>query len=178
MPPEIRPRAVFERLFGVMDGERDPAKRRARQLSAKAFSTWCWRMRSASSAHSAAPTAASSTNTCLPSATSKSGFKDRSGTQRVSPRRVDRAFVQRTDGFRRACAHHDAGFADAGVSDRFHARGDGASGIEQSPRIVRPRSGSAKRHHGLTHHQGDKEKIEKGDADQLLSHSAIRLSAG
>jgi len=30
MPPEIRPRAVFERLFGSAEGERDP-KRRARQ---------------------------------------------------------------------------------------------------------------------------------------------------
>ena len=30
MPPEIRPRAVFERLFGSADAERDP-KRRARQ---------------------------------------------------------------------------------------------------------------------------------------------------
>ena len=26
-PPEIRPRAVFERLFGVADDEKDPAKR-------------------------------------------------------------------------------------------------------------------------------------------------------
>src|SRR4029453_9483555 len=36
-PPEIRPRAVFERLFGATDQEKDPAKRRRLQSYEKSI---------------------------------------------------------------------------------------------------------------------------------------------
>ncbi len=48
-PPEIRPRAVFERMFGAADDEKDPARRqRMGTLSARAFSTSCSATRRAS----------------------------------------------------------------------------------------------------------------------------------
>ena len=45
-PPEIRPRAVFERLFGAARSERDPANAaRAQSATRRACSTRCSRMR-------------------------------------------------------------------------------------------------------------------------------------
>ena len=54
----------------------------------------------------------------------------------------------------------DDGPAGAGVPDRQTRVITVLMGIEQSPRNY-PEIGITEGHHGLTHHQGDKEKIEK-----------------
>ena len=49
-------------------------------------------------------------------------------------------------------------------------------GIEQSPRNY-PEIGITEGHHGLTHHQGDKDKIEKVTQINEYPHQAVHLPA-
>jgi len=70
-PPEIRPRAVFERLFGAGEVERDPRVRARIRSMKPAFSIPSSPTPNVSQAPSAPLTAARSTSTCPRFATSK-----------------------------------------------------------------------------------------------------------
>ena len=87
MPPEIRPRAVFERLFGSVDAERDPKRRARQELYQKSVLDVVLEDARRLRVRSAAPTGASSTNTCTASVRSKRAFRRWSGKMRVSLRR-------------------------------------------------------------------------------------------
>ena len=160
-PPEIRPRAVFERLFGAADQEKDPAKRRRLQSYEKSILDVIMGD-------------AQSLKTSL-------GGSDR--------RKVDeyltaiRDIEKRIQNVEKDNATRVVNFPMEALSGSVptdfteHSRimfdlmtlalqTDQTRimtvllGIEQSPRNY-PEIGITEGHHGLTHHQGDKEKIEK-----------------
>jgi hypothetical protein len=157
-PPEIRPRAVFERMFGAADDEKDPARRqRLRTLRRSVLDMAVGEAQTLKSAL---------------------GGDDRRKLDeylyavRDIERRIQNAERGNTD---RVPVHAPA----ASVPDDFaeHARlmfdlmalafqTDMTRiitvllAIEQSPRNY-PEIGITEGHHGLTHHQGDKGKIEK-----------------
>jgi hypothetical protein len=158
MPPEIRPRAVFERLFGSVDAERDP-RRRGRQ---EKYET-------------------SILDTMLEDARrlqASLGGADRAklGEYLFTVRDVEKRIHTAE---RREPLHTGAEAPPSGVPADFgeHARlvldmlalafqadmtrvATVLMGVEQSPRSY-GEIGIPEAHHGLTHHQGDKEKIEK-----------------
>jgi hypothetical protein len=157
-PPEIRPRAVFERMFGAADDEKDPARRQ--RLGTLRKSVLDLAVGEAQSLKSAL------------------GGDDRRKLDeylyavRDIERRIQNAERGNID---RVPVHAPA----ASVPDDFaeHSRlmfdlmalafqTDMTRiitlllAIEQSPRNY-PEIGITEGHHGLTHHQGDKGKIEK-----------------
>jgi hypothetical protein len=157
-PPEIRPRAVFERMFGVPDDEKDPARR----------------LRIGTYRKSILDIALSEAQSLKGSL----GAEDR--------RKVDEYLYAVRD-IEKRIQSAESGNAmkvpvdapSASVPDDFaeHSRlmfdlmalafqTDMTRvitvllAIEQSPRNY-PEIGITEGHHGLTHHQGDKAKIEK-----------------
>ena len=157
-PPEIRPRAVFERMFGVADAEKDPARRQ----------------RLATHRRSILDLALSDAQTLK----STLGGDDR--------RKLDEYLYAVRDIEKRIQSAEQANVArvpaeapSASVPDDFSEHSTlmfdlmalafqsdmtrvitVLLAIEQSPRNY-PEIGITEGHHGLTHHQGDKAKIEK-----------------
>jgi hypothetical protein len=157
-PPEIRPRAVFERLFGAASDEKDPAKRQ-RQLEYRR----------------------SILDLVLGDAQSLQ--KTLGGDDR---RKLDeylssvRDVEKRIEGVEKAntkqvVAEVPSSSIPTDFAEHSHLMFDLMTlafqtdatrvvtvllGIEQSPRNY-PEIGLTEGHHGLTHHQGDKAKIEK-----------------
>ena len=119
-PPEIRPRAVFERLFGAADEETDPARRARRERNKRAFSIRCWETRRSCRANWAARTAASWTSIYTPSAISKRASSGAKTSQPRSGAAARRAALQRSGELQRA---HPADVRpdDRGVPDRLHS---------------------------------------------------------
>ena len=88
------------------DDEKDPARRqRHGHAIERASSISRWTKRRASRRRSAAPTAASSTNTCTPFATSRSAFSSAEHSN-IDARARRRAVGERPRRFRRALAAH------------------------------------------------------------------------
>ena len=159
MPPEIRPRAVFERLFGA-DLERDPKRRAKRELYEKSI-----------------------LDVVLDDArrlqTSLGGADRRKIDEYLFSVREVESRIQRTE--RNYAQMAPPGAAPgASIPTDFgeHARimmdlialafqADMTRvitlllGIEQSHRSYGAEIGITEAHHGLTHHSGDREKIEK-----------------
>ena len=157
-PPEIRPRAVFERLFGASSDEKDPAKRQRQQEYRRSILD-------------------------LVLGDAQSLQKTLGGDDR---RKLDeylssiRDVEKRVEGVEKANAKQVvAEVPSASIPTDFaehsHLMLDLMTlafqtdatrivtvllGIEQSPRNY-PEIGLTEGHHGLTHHQGDKAKIEK-----------------
>jgi hypothetical protein len=159
-PPEVRPRAVFERLFGAVDDERDPARRRRQRAYDKSV------------LDAVLQDAQSLKNTL--------GGPDRSKVDeylfavRDIEKRIQQA--ERT-GADQVVAPIDAPVSSVPADFEVHGylmmdlltlafQTDqtriitALMGIEQSPRNY-PEIGITEGHHGLTHHQGNPEKIEK-----------------
>jgi Protein of unknown function (DUF1552) len=160
MPPEIRPRAVFERLFGSLDGERDPKRRARQELYQK-------------SVLDVVMEDARRLQTSLGGADRRKLDEYLYGIREMETR------IQRME---RENAHVVPAVAapSPSVPTDFgqHARimmdlltlafqTDSTRvvtvllGIEQSPRSYGAEIGISEAHHGLTHHSGDPEKIEK-----------------
>jgi hypothetical protein len=160
MPPEIRPRAVFERLFGSLDEERDPARRArqalydrsvldvvlndARRLQGsvggadrRKLDEYFHAIREIEKRIQTAEKGASRPSPSLP-APSPSIPTDFAEHARIMMDLLAVAF--QTDSTRIATV---------------------LLGIEQSPRSYGAEIGITEAHHGLTHHSGDLEKIEK-----------------
>ena len=120
---KIRPRAVFERLFGSADLERDPVRRaRHGALQQAACSTPCWRTPSACKARSA-PSDRRKLDEYLYAIReieSRIQKTEQHNAPRVKPT-IDDAVRQRAGKLHRAFAAHVRP-DDRGVPDRFHAR--------------------------------------------------------
>jgi hypothetical protein len=157
-PPEIRPRAVFERMFGVADDEQDPARRQRLGTHRRSILDL-------------ALAEAQSLKTSL-------GGEDRRKLDEYlyAVRDIEKR-IQSAERSNVERAPIDA--PSASVPDDFaeHSRlmfdlmalafqtdvtrvVTVLLAIEQSPRNY-PEIGITEGHHGLTHHQGDKAKIEK-----------------
>lgn len=157
-PPEIRPRAVFERMFGAADDEKDPARRKRLQSYQKSILDVVL-----SDAQSLKSTLGGSDRRKL----DEYMFAIRDIEKRI----------QNTEKNNEVKAPVSA--PSASIPTEFHEHSmimmdllalafqtdmtrviTVLMGIEQSPRNY-PEIGITEGHHGLTHHQGDKEKIEK-----------------
>jgi Protein of unknown function (DUF1552) len=157
-PPEIRPRAVFERMFGVADDEKDPAKRKRLQSYQKSILDVV--LGDANSLKS----------------TLGCGDRRKLDEYLFAIRDIEKR-IQQTE------KNNDVRVPvlapSASIPTEFHEHSmimmdlltlafqtdmtriiTVLMGIEQSPRNY-PEIGITEGHHGLTHHQGDKEKIEK-----------------
>ena len=157
-PPEIRPRAVFERLFGTADVERDPVKRARQEKYDKSV-----------------------LDAVLADAKRLEGTVDAADKRKLDEYmyavRDIETRIQRTE--RQSAARPDMDRPSPSVPENYneHTRimfdlmtlafqTDSTRvitflmAIEQSNRAYRE-IGIADSHHGLTHHGGDKEKIEK-----------------
>lgn len=157
-PPEIRPRAVFERLFGAASDEKDPVKRQRQQEYRRSILD-------------------------LVLSDAQSLQKTLGGDDR---RKLDeylssiRDVEKRIEGVEKAntkqvVAEVPSASIPTNFAEHSHLMFDLMTlafqtdatrvvtvllGIEQSPRNY-PEIGLTEGHHGLTHHQGDKAKIEK-----------------
>ena len=157
-PPEMRPRAVFERMFGAVEDEKDPARRARLKSYEKSILDYVL------------DDAQSLKNTL--------GGDDRRKLDEYlfAIRDVEKR-IQATE--RNNMVQAPATAPSASIPTDFvehsHVMFDLMTlafqtdttrvitmllGLEQSPRNY-PEIGITEGHHGLTHHQGDKEKIEK-----------------
>jgi hypothetical protein len=159
-PPEVRPRAVFERLFGAVDDVRDPETRRRQRGYDK-------------SVLDAVLADANSLKSTL-GGTDRNKVDEYLYAVRDIEKRIAQAERTTSD---QLVAPIDA--PAMSVPADFHVHGylmmdlltlafqtdqtriiTALMGIEQSPRNY-PEIGITEGHHGLTHHQGNPEKIEK-----------------
>jgi hypothetical protein len=159
-PPEVRPRAVFERLFGAVDDERDPQRRQRQRAYDK-------------SVLDAVLDDAQSLKNRL-------GGTDRNKVDEYlfAVRDIEKR-IQQVERSAAAQAPPPFGAPALSVPADFGVHGylmmdlltlafqtdqtriiTALMGIEQSPRNY-PEIGITEGHHGLTHHQGNPEKIEK-----------------
>jgi len=157
-PPEMRPRAVFERMFGAVNEEKDPARRARLESYNKSILDLVL------------GDAQSLRNTL--------GGSDRRKLDEylTSIRDIEKRIqnVEQTNMVKVPVAAPSAS-VPTDFAEHSHLIFDLLTlafqtdqtrvatlllGIEQSPRNY-PEIGITEGHHGLTHHQGDKEKIEK-----------------
>jgi hypothetical protein len=160
LPPEVRPRAVFERLFGALDLGTDPARRRRQEMYEKSI-----------------------LDGVLEEARRLRGTLGGTDRQKIdeylsSVREIE-ARIQSVERSGKGIKI-DYPAPSASVPSDFgeHARlmidllvlafqtdvtrvATVLFSIEQSPRAYGAEIGLPEGHHGLTHHSGDKEKIEK-----------------
>ena len=157
-PPEIRPRAIFERMFGTVSDEKDPAKRQRLQAYRKSILDMVL-----TDAQGLKATLGGSDRRKLDEYLSsirdiekRIQHTEQSNTLKV-PATAPLASVP-TD-----FAEHSHLIFDL-MTLAFQADQTriitALLGLEQSPRNY-PEIGITEGHHGLTHHQGDKAKIEK-----------------
>jgi len=159
-PAEIRPRAVFERLFGAGDSEPDPARRARQQQYQKSILDVV--MGDAQRLSSTL------------GGTDKRKLDEYLFSIRDVEKRIQNAERNRAPATTPAMAPPDSSIP---IDFAEHARimmdlmtlafrTDATRvvtlllALEQSPRAY-PEIGIPEAHHGLTHHQGDKEKIAK-----------------
>jgi hypothetical protein len=159
-PPEIRPRAVFERLFGAADDEKDPAKRKRLQSYEKSILDVVF-----SDAQSLKASLGGADRRKL----DEYMFAIRDIEKRIQNVERDNAQLVKVP--------IDAPSGSVPTDFTEHSRlmfdlltlafqtdmtrvSTLLLALEQSPRNY-PEIGITEGHHGLTHHQGDKEKIEK-----------------
>jgi hypothetical protein len=157
-PPEIRPRAIFERMFGAADEEKDPARRKRLE----SYQT-------------------SILDIVLGDAQSLKSTLGGSDRQKLDEymfaiRDIEKR-IQKTE--QENDIRVPVSAPPASIPTEFHEHSKiimdllalafqtdmtriitVLMGIEQSPRNY-PEIGITEGHHGLTHHQGDREKIEK-----------------
>src|SRR5205085_1973013 len=157
-PPEIRPRAVFERMFGAVNEEKDPARRARLESYNKSILDLV--LGDAQSLRSAL------------------GGSDRRKLDEylTSIRDIEKRIQNvEQNNLVKAPVTAPSASVPTDFTEHSHLIFDLLTlafqtdqtrvatlllGIEQSPRNY-PEIGITEGHHGLTHHQGDKEKIEK-----------------
>ena len=162
LPPEVRPRAVFERLFGSLDLGTDPAQRRRQEMYEKSILDGVLEE-------------ARSLQASLGGADKKKMDEYLTSVREIEMRiqAVERAGREKP-----ASVEYPAPSASVPSDFGEHARlmldlmvmgfqtdatrvATVLFSIEQSPRAYGAEIGLPEGHHGLTHHSGDKEKIEK-----------------
>jgi hypothetical protein len=161
LPPEVRPRAAFERLFGSVDLGTDPVRRRRQEMYEKSILDGV--MEDARRLQS-----------------SLGGADKRKMDEYLSSVREIEARIQAVEKSGKPAVNVSYPAPSASVPSDFgeHARlmmdllvlafqtdltrvSTVLFSIEQSPRAYGAEIGLPEGHHGLTHHSGDKEKIEK-----------------
>jgi hypothetical protein len=160
MPPEIRPRAVFERLFGSVDGERDPKRRARQELYQKSILDVV--MEDARRLEGS-----------LGGADRRKLDEYLHGIREIETRiqKMERESVRVAPTVPAPSASVPTDFAQHArimmdlLTLAFQTDSTRVAtlllGIEQSPRSYGAEIGISDAHHGLTHHSGDPEKIEK-----------------
>ena len=160
MPPEIRPRAVFERLFGSVDGERDPKRRARQELYQKSILDVV--MEDARRLEGS-----------LGGADRRKLDEYLHGIREIETRiqKMERENVRVAPAVPAPSASVPTDFAQHArimmdlLALAFQTDSTRVAtlllGIEQSPRSYGAEIGISDAHHGLTHHSGDPEKIEK-----------------
>jgi hypothetical protein len=157
-PPEMRPRAVFERMFGAVDDEKDPARRARLKSYEKSILDYV-----VEDAQGLKMTLGGDDRRKL----DEYLFAIRDVEKRIqaternnmvkAPATAPSASIP-TDFIEHSHIMFDL-MALAFQTDTTRVI-TMLLGLEQSPRNY-PEIGITEGHHGLTHHQGDKEKIEK-----------------
>ena len=157
-PPEIRPRAVFERMFGAVEDEKDPAKRKRLESYQKSILDFV-------------------IDDAQGLKMALGGADRRKLDEYMFAIRDIEKRIQRVEKDNEYSVPVSAPSASIPTDFAEHSKlimdllalafqTDMTRvitllmGIEQSPRNY-PEIGITEGHHGLTHHQGDKEKIEK-----------------
>jgi len=160
MPPEIRPRAVFERLFGSVDTERDPKRRARQELYQKSILDVV--LEDARRLEGA-----------LGGADRRKLDEYLHGIREIETRiqKMERENVRVVPAAAAPSASVPTDFAQHArimmdlLTLAFQTDSTRVAtlllGIEQSPRSYGAEIGISDAHHGLTHHSGDPEKIEK-----------------
>ena len=160
MPPEIRPRAVFERLFGSVDTERDPKRRARQELYQKSILDVV--LEDARRLEGA-----------LGGADRRKLDEYLHGIREIESRiqKMERENVRVVPAVPAPPASVPTDFAQHArimmdlLTLAFQTDSTRVAtlllGIEQSPRSYGAEIGISDAHHGLTHHSGDPEKIEK-----------------
>lgn len=162
LPPEVRPRAVFERLFGSLDLGVDPAQRRRQEMYEKSILDGVLEdaRRMQASLGGADRSKMDEYLTSVREIEARIQTEERSrGTKASDPKYPAPSPSVPSDFGEHARLMIDllvlAFQTDATrVSTMLFS-------IEQSPRAYGAEIGLSEGHHGLTHHSGDKEKIEK-----------------
>ena len=157
-PPEIRPRAIFERMFGEVSDEKDPEKRKRLESYQKSILDFVL-----DDAEGLKNTLGGADRRKL----DEYMFAIRDIEKRIQRVEQDNEFVvpveAPTASIPTDFAEHSKLIMDlltlAFQTDQTRVI-TVLMGIEQSPRNY-PEIGITEGHHGLTHHQGDKAKIEK-----------------
>ncbi len=157
-PPEIRPRAIFERMFGEVSDEKDPARRKRLESYQKSILDFVL-----DDAEGLKHTLGGADRRKL----DEYLFAIRDIEKRIQRVEKDNEFnvsvAAPTASIPTDFAEHSRLIMDllalAFQTDQTRII-TVLMGIEQSPRNY-PEIGITEGHHGLTHHQGDKEKIEK-----------------
>jgi hypothetical protein len=160
LPPEVRPRAVFERLFGSLDLGTDPVRRRRQEMYEKSILDGV--MEDARRLQSSL------------------GGADRNKMDEYlsSVREIETRIQSVERSGKTPAVNYSAPSASVPSDFGEHARlmidllvmalqtdmtrvATVLFSIEQSPRAYGAEIGLPEGHHGLTHHSGDKQKIEK-----------------
>jgi hypothetical protein len=161
MPPEIRPRAVFERLFGSADLETDPVRRKRQEGYEKSIldSVLEDAQRLRNSLGGADRTKLDEYLFAIRDIETRIQNIERNNARMISPTTPAPSRSIPTDFGEHAHIMFDL------LTLAFQTDSTRVStvllGIEQSPRSYGAEIGISEAHHGLTHHSGDKEKIEK-----------------
>ncbi len=161
LPPEVRPRAVFERLFGNVDLGADPVRRRRQEMYEKSILDGVLEDARKLTAQ-------------------LSGADKRKLDEYLTSVREIEARIQTVEKAGKAPVEVKYPVPSSSVPSDFgeHSRlmldllvlafqtdmtrvSTVLFSIEQSPRAYGAEIGLPEGHHGLTHHSGDKEKIEK-----------------
>ena len=160
LPPEVRPRAVFERLFGSVDLGVDPVHRRRQELYEKSIldSMLDDARRLQASLGGADKNKMEEYLSSVREIETRIQSVEKAGAQEPVTYPVPSASVP-TDFGEHARLMMDL-LVLAFQADLTRVATT-LFGIEQSPRAYGAEIGLPEGHHGLTHHSGDKEKIEK-----------------
>lgn len=160
LPPEVRPRAVFERLFGSLDLGANPARRRRQQLYEKSILDGVLE----DARRLKGSLGGSDRNKMDEYLTSVRDVESRIQGTEKSEKRVPEGAVIPSPSVPSDFGEHSRLMTDLLVlafqTDMTRVATVLFS-IEQSPRAYGAEIGLPEGHHGLTHHSGDKEKIEK-----------------
>jgi hypothetical protein len=160
LPPEVRPRAVFERLFGSLDLGIDPVHRRRQEMYEKSILDGVLddARRLQASLGGSDKRKMEEYHSSVREIETRIQSLERSGKPEPAKYPVPSASVPSDFG------EHARLMTDLLVL-AFQTDLTRVStvllSIEQSPRAYGAEIGISEGHHGLTHHSGDKEKIEK-----------------